>query len=148
MAEIKRSVRVGQTLHRELADLLTKKVSDPRLRGVVIQEVLVSDDLRNAKVYFRMLEGISKRKEAEAGLSSARGMLRSEMTRRLGLRVAPEIRFYYDEGADHALRMAEIFSEIRSDEAERVNPSKKTTAKKVAKKTVGQKVSKKPASTK
>ena len=112
--EVKRAVRVAEGVRQELATLIARKVRDPRVVGVVIARVVLSDDLRNAKVYVRLLEGDeSRRAEALTGLARASGMLRHDVTKTLKLRVAPELSFYYDEGQDKQTRIEELLDEIR-----------------------------------
>ena len=117
MAEkAKRSVRVSEGVRQELAQLVIHRLRDPRITGVVvISRVEMSDDLRNAKVHVRMLEGgddAAKRKSLLEGLESARPMLQREVTKALELRYAPAMRFFYDEGTDKATRIEELLAEV------------------------------------
>ena len=48
----KRADRVGELIMAEMSDILLKTVKDPRLHAVTITAVRVTDDLRNAKIYF------------------------------------------------------------------------------------------------
>ena len=57
MAEVKRSVRVAERLREVLSSLLLREVKDPRVANAIISRVQISDDLRFARVYFRLLEG-------------------------------------------------------------------------------------------
>ena len=117
-AEVKRAVRVAQRVKAELAQLLTTEVRDPRLAGVMVSRVEMPDDLRGAKVYFRMLEGgddEARRKDALTGLGRASGMLRKEVATRVGLRFAPELRFYYDAAQERVDRIESLLDEVRRD---------------------------------
>jgi len=115
--EIKRATRVAEGLRQEIATLLGRKVRDPRVSGVVVSRVVLTDDLRNAKVYVRLLDGdAARREESIAGLTRAAGMLRREATRALKLRVAPELRFFYDEGEDARERIERVLDEIKRDD--------------------------------
>jgi ribosome-binding factor A len=60
-----------------------------------------------------------RRKEALLGLSRAAGLLRKEVTRRLGLRVAPLLAFEYDEGQDEMTRIETLLEEVRAEERAR-----------------------------
>ena len=51
----KRAVRVGDQLLREIAELLTRRVKDPRVKGATLTGVELSDDLKHAKVYYSVL---------------------------------------------------------------------------------------------
>ena len=116
MGEVKRSVRVAARVQEELASMLSRDVKDPRVVGVVISRVLMTDDLRQARVFVRVLEE-DKRDEALKGLAKASAMLRSGVGKRAKLRYAPELEFRYDEGQDAALRIEQLLHEIGQDRA-------------------------------
>jgi ribosome-binding factor A len=118
MAEIKRAARVAEGLRQELSTLISQTLRDPRARGAVISRVEMTDDLREARVYVRALEGAeddARKKELVKGLASAAGVLRREATRALKLRVAPELKFFYDEGDDKRTRVESLLMEIEHD---------------------------------
>ena len=81
----------------------------------------MTDDLRSAKVYVRLLDGgdDARKKELLAGLKSAAGMLRSALTKQLALRFAPELRFYYDQGLEKQARIDELLNEIQKESSGR-----------------------------
>ena len=117
-AEVKRSVRVAARLREELANLIAQDARDPRLAGVLVSRVEMPDDLRLARVYVRMLEGgddPARRKEAMTGLARASGMLRREVGNRVGLRYAPELRFYYDAGQERVDRIEQLLEEVKRE---------------------------------
>jgi ribosome-binding factor A len=115
MAEVKRSARVGGRMREELAALLGRSVRDPRVAGVVLTDVVVTDDLQLARVRVRLADrdgDPAARRSLIAGLVSASGMLRREVAQRLGLRYAPRLEFHYDDGLDQRGRIDTILSEI------------------------------------
>ncbi len=116
-AEVKRAVRVAARVKTELAQLLVTDVRDPRLAGVLVSRVEMPDDLRGARVYVRLLEGGDKarREEALKGLERAAGMLRREIGTRVGLRFAPELRFYYDVTQEKVDRIEILLDEVRRE---------------------------------
>jgi ribosome-binding factor A len=110
--------RVAEGLREELASLLVDEVKDPGAAGAVVTRVDVSNDLRSAKVLVRRLEGgddEDARRSLIAALGRASGMLRREVTQRLGLRHAPELRFVYDDGQDNVTRVEQLLAEIEAD---------------------------------
>jgi len=118
--EIKRATRVAEGLRQEIAVLLGRKVRDPRLLSVVVSRVVLTDDLRSAKVYVRLLvDDVARRDAALQGLARATGMLRREATRALKLRVAPELRFFFDEGEDARERIERVLDEIKREDQNR-----------------------------
>ena len=96
MFENKRSDRVGDLLQREIAELLIRRVKDPRLHSVTITQVKVSRDLRHAWVYYNILSGGPTKDSVEIGLARAHGFIKRELGRRLRLRYLPNIEFLWD----------------------------------------------------
>ncbi|GAC1540497.1 MAG: 30S ribosome-binding factor RbfA [Polyangiales bacterium] len=120
MAEVKRSVRIGERLREELAALLVRDVQDPRVRGVIVTMVRMTADLQLARVRVRLPEldardEVAHRKALLAGLESASGMLRRELGRRLGLRYAPKLAFYFDEAPEKRDRIDALLAEIERE---------------------------------
>lgn len=115
--EVKRASRVAEGIREELSLLLTTRVRDPRLAGVLVSRVALTDDLRSARVYFRLLEGGDgdRIEAAKTGLSKAAGLLRKELGAKLKLRVVPELRFTYDEGQEARDRIDALLEEVRRE---------------------------------
>jgi ribosome-binding factor A len=110
--------RVAEGVRQELASLLADEVKDPGAAGAVVTRVELSNDLHSAKIYVRRLEGgddEGQRKSLIAALGRASGLLRREVTQRLGLRHAPELRFVYDDGLDNTTRVEQLLAEIESE---------------------------------
>jgi ribosome-binding factor A len=82
----------------------------------------MAGDLRSARVYVRLLEAnhdARRRAQLVDALHRASGMLRREVTQRLRLRYAPELRFTYDEGVDDATRVERLLAEIEAERRSR-----------------------------
>lgn len=113
-----RSSRVAARVQEELAVLL-RSLSDPRLQGIFVSRVEMTDDLQTAKVYVRHEQAgeLSKpqQKTLLKGFDAASGRLRKEVAKAVALRRAPELRFIYDSGQDSAHRVEEILREIRAE---------------------------------
>jgi len=93
--------RAAEDMKRELTALL-RELKDPRVQGKLLTVVRVhlSGDGSTAKVYISAMEGIAAAREAVKGLKNAGGFVRGEMTRRLGMRKAPELRFIADNSIE------------------------------------------------
>ncbi len=111
-----RPQRVADMIKNEISLLLVSKLRDPRLSNVTILQVIVTKDLRRAKVFFSVLGEEKKVLEANSGLSSAKGFIRSHLARVLGLRVTPELSFQHDLSMVHQEEMERLLKEIRSDD--------------------------------
>jgi ribosome-binding factor A len=117
--DVKRSVRLSARVAKELAWALGRDVRDPRVANVTVTRVEMPDDLRAARVYVRLLQAGDDgeaRKQALIGLKRASGMLRKTIAGRLGLRVTPELTFFYDEGVDDLTRIEMLLEEVKADD--------------------------------
>jgi ribosome-binding factor A len=111
----RRPARVAERVRDVLAEVLGRVVNDPRLRGLTVTNVEITDDLRMVRVGVRTLETDvteARRKEILKGLERALGVIRRELTARAQLRYAPELRFHYDAGGEAQTRIDELLAEI------------------------------------
>jgi ribosome-binding factor A len=114
-----RALRVGEMVRHALSDMLTRgDVHDPVLEGhlVTIPEVRMSPDLRLATVYVMPLGGKDANDVIEA-LERNKRYLRGEISHRVNLKFAPDIRFRIDERFDEAERIQKLLRtpEVRRD---------------------------------
>lgn len=91
-----RQERTAEQIQVILSELFLKEVSDPRLAGVTITEVLIDRELQHANVYVGALGDDDREAEVMAGLASASGYLRGQVAQRLDLRAAPSIHYHWD----------------------------------------------------
>jgi ribosome-binding factor A len=111
-----RSDRVGEHIRRALSELLTRSIHDPRLETVVISGVDVTADLKLATVHFTISGGEGAKEQALKGFHSAKGFVKRELARCLGLRYMPELRFFYDVSFDQGERIERIIHELKQDD--------------------------------
>jgi ribosome-binding factor A len=110
-----RQARVGDLLRQTIAVLIQRKVKDPRVEGITITGADVSVDLKNARIFYCMLDP-SRKEEALEGLKSAAGFLRREINKELRLRTVPTLFFTYDESFDYGSKIDEILETIGKHE--------------------------------
>lgn len=118
----KRTQKVADEVRSELMGLLlTGAVHDPVLTQLSVSAVLMTDDLRLAKIYVRTLDmepSAQTQKTVLRGLERAKGFLRREVAQRLSLRYAPELRFHWDESIDRGRHMEALLQEIKSSDGD------------------------------
>ena len=115
----KRAVRVGDQILKEIAILLLNRVKDPRVQGVTMTGINLSNDLKLARVYFSVMGDKSDIERALAGLNSAKGFIKREIGLRMQLRYVPEIKFLHDASLESGSHLDRIFKEIQKDEGVR-----------------------------
>lgn len=115
MARI-RAARVGEQLKKELSQLLQRELKDPRIGFVTVTSVEMSRDLEHAKVFVSVMGDEEQKKKTLEGLEKAKGFLRSEVGRRLGIRRTPEIVFKMDESIEHGQHISKLLEEVKRSE--------------------------------
>lgn len=116
-----RADRVGGQVQRILAELIQKGVNDPRLAQATISGVTLSRDLRIAKVYFSM-HGNAEKQAILEGFESAKGFIKRELARELGLRYMPDLKFFYDGSFDYGAHINRVLKSLKTDD-EKNNPT-------------------------
>jgi len=114
VSEARRVDRVAEMALRILSELLLRELRDPRLRGVTLTSVKMADDLRHARVFFSLLEGHARSRDAIAGFRSAQGFIRKRLGDQLALRYTPELDFEFDPGLERAARIDQLLRESRA----------------------------------
>jgi ribosome-binding factor A len=111
--EHKRTDRVADLILKELAEVLLRKVKDPRLGEITLTAVKVSPDLRHARVYYSLLGNDEKKIEVAAGLESAKGFLKRELGKRLELRHVPDISFHFDDSLEYGSHIDRLLAGLK-----------------------------------
>ena len=114
----KRPLKVADRIKEVIANLLETRVKDPRLGFITVTDVKVTGDLQQASVFYTVLGDENAREATAAALNSAKGMLRSEVGRTLGLRVTPTLEFFLDGLQESANAMNELISQMHQADRE------------------------------
>jgi ribosome-binding factor A len=121
MAKYRRD-RINDAVKQEMAQIL-RDTKDPRIAGalVSITGANVSGDLKFAKIYFSVLG--SDKNEVLKALKGASGFFRSELARRINLRITPELSFEYDASFEYGANISSILKslDIKDEEEEEEN---------------------------
>ena len=108
--------RIAEQVRKEIADLLTKEVKDPRIGFVSIMEVRMSRDLRYANLYVSVYGDEKARKDSLIGLRQSAGWLRRELGKRIRIRYTPELRFFEDNSLDRVFHLDEVLRNLHQSE--------------------------------
>jgi ribosome-binding factor A len=112
--------RVEETIRQLVAEVLLRKVKDPRLSNISVIRVELSKDYSVAKIFYNLIGGQkhSDISEAEKGLESGKGFIRGKIRKHLRLRIIPELVFIYDTSLDRAMHIEELIDRIHEDREE------------------------------
>ncbi|ADI27258.1 MULTISPECIES: 30S ribosome-binding factor RbfA [unclassified Geobacillus] len=111
-----RATRVGEQMKKELSDIISRRLKDPRIGFVTVTDVRVTGDLQQAKVYISVLGDDKQRENTLKALEKAKGFIRSEIGQRIRLRKTPEIFFEIDETIEYGSRIEQLIRQISSDD--------------------------------
>ena len=115
MAE-RHKARAEEAIRQMIAELLLRRVKDPRVSQVSIIDVRLSKDYSVAKVLYNIVGGEGDSEEVRRGLESCRHFIRGQLKNNLRLRVIPELVFIYDVSLDRAMAIEEILQRIHDEE--------------------------------
>lgn len=109
-----RMLRVGELVRHALAEMLARgEIIDPVIENatITVPEVRMTPDLRLARAYIMPLGGIGAEEVVKA-LNNHIRFIRGQISPRLNLRYAPDLRFFIDDTFEEVSR---IDSLLRSD---------------------------------
>ena len=104
--------RLNEQFKREISQILSLKVRDPRVGRLLVTEVRVTSDLWLARIFIRPTEEGVDPDETLKGLEAAAPFIRRELAKILRIRRIPELRFLHDTLLDSALRIEEVLKEV------------------------------------
>lgn len=104
--------RLEEALREEIVALVEGELGDPRIGLVSVSEVHLGPDGKTARVMVAATGDDEEAEQSLEGLNAARGYIRHELTRRLGVRLAPEIFFELDRSEQYGGRINELLQRI------------------------------------
>ena len=112
-----RAQRLADRIAQIVAEMLERRVKDPRLGFVTVTDARITGDLRDATVYYTVYGSAEEQEGTAAALKSATGLIRSEVGRQTGLRHTPSLAFVRDTLPDGAKHMEELVAQARAADA-------------------------------
>lgn len=114
--ESPRTRRVADRIVEELAECLTSKVEDPRLRTLTVTGARVSRDLSAARVWVSGNVPPAEEPSVLKALAHAAPFLRSYLAPRLGLRIVPTLQFEIDRSIETGTRIEQLLRDLEHPE--------------------------------
>ncbi len=110
-----RMYKIDEELKKEISNIISLELKNPHLTGLIsVTNVKTTPDLRFAKVYVSMINEKSKKENLKI-LKQSSGYIRSEVARRVNLRITPELIFEFDDSLEYGSRIDEILKDITKD---------------------------------
>ncbi len=113
-----RTRRLAERIGKIVAEMLERRIKDPRLGFVTVTQARLTNDLREATVFYTVYGSPEERQETAIALRSATGVIRSEVGRLTGLRHTPSIEFVADSLPETAQRIDDLVAAALEADAE------------------------------
>ena len=112
-----RARRLGERITQIVAEMLERRVKDPRLGFVTVTDTKVTGDLRDATVFYTVYGTEEEQVATAAALASATGLIRTEVGRQTGIKHTPSITFEQDKLPEGARSMEDLVARAREADA-------------------------------
>jgi ribosome-binding factor A len=113
-----RARRLADRISQIVAEMLERRIKDPRLGFVTVTEARLTNDLREATVFYTVYGSAEQQAETAAALESATGVIRSEVGKQTGLRHTPSLLFVADAVPDNVRHIEELVDRARQADEE------------------------------
>lgn len=118
MNETLRARQLAKRIQEIAAEAIEYRVKDPRLGFVTITDARVTNDLREATVFYTVFGSVEERGATAEALETARGQIRTEVGRRLGIKHTPSLRFVVDAIPETSAQLEGLLKNMRAADAE------------------------------
>jgi ribosome-binding factor A len=118
MADHPRARKMGDRIKQIVAEMLDTRIKDPRLGFITVTDTRVTGDLQHATVFYTVYGDDEARAATAAALESAKGVIRSEVGKQIGIRLTPTLEFILDAVPDTAAHLEAALLEAARRDAE------------------------------
>ncbi|WP_067606491.1 30S ribosome-binding factor RbfA [Nocardiopsis listeri] len=118
MVDAARARKIADRIQRIVAEMLDRRIKDPRLGFVTVTDARITADLRDATVYYTVFGSPDEKAASAAALESAKGVIRSEVGKQTGIRHTPSLAFVLDDVQENAQHIEELLVKARQSDEE------------------------------
>jgi len=108
------SGKVAEQIKTIAAQMLQRRIHDPRVEFVTITDVRLSKDWHQAELFYRVIGDDAAWKDAQEGLAAATGQIRTEVSKQLKMRFAPTIAFLPDTLPEQGKAIDDLVAKVRA----------------------------------
>jgi ribosome-binding factor A len=112
-----RVVKLADQIKVIVAEMLERRIKDPRLGFVTVTDARLTGDSREATVFYTVLGSEDEQAATAAALRSATGLIRAQVGKQLGLRFTPTLTFVPDAVPENARQIDDLLAQARSIDA-------------------------------
>ena len=112
-----RVLKLAEDIKVIAAEMLKRRIKDPRLGFVTLTDVRLTGDSRDASVFYTAFGTPEEQANTAAALHSATGMIRSQVGKQLGLKFTPTLVFIPDVVPETARQLEELLAAAKDGDA-------------------------------
>ena len=109
--------KIADRIQVIVAEMLERRIKDPRLGFVTITDVRLTGDSQQATIFYTVLGGNADYASSAAALQSATGLIRSQVGKQLGLKFTPTLAFIPDVVPESARQLDDALAAARELDA-------------------------------
>ena len=117
MVDQARARKLSDRIAQIVAEMLERRIKDPRLGFITVTEARLTGDLREATVFYTVYGSDEERSATAAALASATGVIRSEVGHQTGLKHTPSLTFVADTLPEGARHLEDLVARAREADA-------------------------------
>jgi len=107
--------KISKLIKEEISLIFLHKIQDASIGLVTVTKVVISPDLRNAKIYLSVFPN-EKRDSSLTKVKEMHGFFRTELAARMTTRYVPDLRFFLDDSADYVEHIDALIKKIHEDD--------------------------------
>jgi ribosome-binding factor A len=109
-----RVLKLADQIKVIVAEMLERRIKDPRLGFVTVTDVRLTGDSREATVFYTVIGSESDQAATAAALASATGLIRSQVGKQLGMKFTPTIEFVLDAVPESARHIEDLLAQAHA----------------------------------
>ena len=111
--------RIDEELKKEISTIINYELKNPKITVLIsVTKTKITPDLKYAKVYVSILNS-KNLKETFINLKKSSGYIRTEIAKRINLRITPELVFVLDDSMEYGAKIEQILKEIMPDKEDK-----------------------------
>ena len=116
MATARRTDRLRDQIKEIVAEVIQRRVKDSHIGFVTIIDVKVTNDLREATIFYSVFGDSITQKSTNRSLDKAKGFIQSELAKQLSIRKVPILSFKVDKSVEQGTRIEELLTQIHKED--------------------------------
>lgn len=104
--------RINEELKKEISNIISFELKNPDATGLIsVTRVKITPDFKYAQVFVSLLNSKNEVKTMEA-LKQSAGYIRTEIAKRVNLRITPELVFKQDDSMEYGMKIESILKDL------------------------------------